>query len=87
MPVCTPCGRPTCGRCDRGWTSLRASQWLRRNIERNGPPITVFEAALTDFKGTVPFDLSGDAVGHIGEPEVVSAKTRAPCWDRVELHG
>ncbi|HUP70149.1 MAG TPA: FkbM family methyltransferase [Acidimicrobiales bacterium] len=55
--------------------SRRACQWLRRNIELNGLPITVIEAALTDFEGTVGFDSSGDAVGHIGGPEVVAATT------------
>lgn len=55
--------------------SRRASQWLRRNIELNDLPITVVEAALTDFEGTVAFDSSGDAVGHIGGPEEVAATT------------
>lgn len=53
----------------------RASQWLLRNIELNGLPITVVDAALTDFEGTVGFDSSGDSVGHIGGPEVVVATT------------
>ena len=55
--------------------SPQASQWLRRNIELNGLPITVVEAALTDFEGTVGFDSSGDSVGHIGGPESVVATT------------
>lgn len=55
--------------------SPTASQWLRRNIELNGLPIAAVEAALTDFEGTVGFDSSGDAVGHIGGPEIVAAKT------------
>ena len=55
--------------------SRRASQWLRRNIDLNCLPITMVEAALTDFEGTVGFDSSGDATGHIGGPEVVAATT------------
>lgn len=55
--------------------SRRATQWLRRNIELNGLPITVVEAALTDFEGTIGFDSSGDSVGHIGGPEIVASKT------------
>ena len=55
--------------------SQRASQWLRRNIELNGLPISVLQAALTDFEGTVAFDSSGDAIGHIGGPETVVATT------------
>ena len=55
--------------------SRRACNWLRRNLELNDLPITVVEAALTDFEGTVGFDSSGDALGHIGGPEIVAAKT------------
>lgn len=55
--------------------SRQASRWLRRNVELSGLPITIIEAALTDFEGTVGFDSSGDSVGHIGGPEVVAATT------------
>ncbi len=55
--------------------SPQAARWLQRNIELNRFPITVIEAALTDFEGTTGFDSSGDAVGHIGGPETVAATT------------
>lgn len=55
--------------------SPRAAHWLRRNVALNGLPIEVVQAALTDHEGTVDFDWSGDATGHIGGPEVVPATT------------
>lgn len=52
-----------------------ACRWLRRNFELNDLSFPVVQAAMTNFEGSVGFDSSGDATGHIGGSEVVAATT------------